>query len=496
MKIAAHTPPRPNAMNCRRSCLAVLGLITLHCHATSEINGASLTPPLPKVRVASDGRSFVSQRGRPFHPWGVNYFRPGTGWAPQIWKQFDETATREDFRRMTNLGVNCVRVFLTFGSFYQKPGELESNGLQKFDRFLALAEEAGLYVHPTGPDHWEGLPDWARRDRYADEDFLQALEQFWRLFAARYRGRTALFAYDLLNEPEVPWDTPALRAKWNQWLKERYPRAEARARAWGQTNQPVEAGLLPPPDPKASQRGREFLDYQLFREQVADDWTRRQVAAIKAGDPDALVTVGLIQWSVPCLLPGLQHYSAFRPSRQAPLLDFMEVHFYPLAKGFYEYTSPEAEMENLAYLESVLREVAAPGKPVVVAEFGWYGGGKPTINQGRHPYATEEQQAQWCRRLVETTRGLAVGWLNWGFYDHPGARDVTEFIGLLKPDGAIKAWGRTFAEMGQVLRQQPVPPSNPVTRPTLDWEACLVDPAAAARFRQAYLEAFQQTRMP
>ena len=26
---------------------------------------------------------------RPFMPIGVTYYRPGTGWAPQLWKKFD-----------------------------------------------------------------------------------------------------------------------------------------------------------------------------------------------------------------------------------------------------------------------------------------------------------------------------------------------------------------------------------------------------------------------
>jgi hypothetical protein len=44
---------------------------------------------LPKIRVAKDGRTFVTDEGKPFVPFGVNYYRPGTGWAPQIWKTFD-----------------------------------------------------------------------------------------------------------------------------------------------------------------------------------------------------------------------------------------------------------------------------------------------------------------------------------------------------------------------------------------------------------------------
>ena len=125
-------------------------------------------------------------------------------------------ATRRDFARMKDLGVNCVRVFLSYGSFCQEPGALLPAGLAKFDQFLAIAEAAGIYVHPAGLDHWEGIPAWARGDRIADEQVLGALESFWKLFAARYRGRPVIFAYDLRNEPEVAWNTAP--GSWPFWV--------------------------------------------------------------------------------------------------------------------------------------------------------------------------------------------------------------------------------------------------------------------------------------
>jgi len=455
--------------------------------------GAALAADLPKVRVRSDGRGFVTEAGRPFVPFGVNYFRPGTGWPPQVWRQFDPEATRRDFARLRELGANCVRVFLTYGSFYTEPGQLNPEGLAKFDQFIALAEEAGLYVHPTGPDHWEGLPEWARRDRIADAQVLDALEQFWRLFAARYRGRPVIFAYDLLNEPEVRWDSPAMRTRWSAWLKARYTNAAALHVAWGRTNQLADVESVPIP-PRDGPPSRELLDYQHCREAVAVEWTRRQVAAIKAADPAALVTVGLIQWSVPVGIAGSWHYSGFRPAQQAPLLDFLEVHFYPLAIGFYEYRNPEDELRNLAYLDCVVREVARPGKPVVIAEFGWYGGGQPTINRGRHPFATEEQQARWCRLLVERTAGLACGWLNWGFYDHPGARDVTELIGLLTADGREKAWAREFRALAERFADGVPAAAIPADAPQADWDRLITDAAARDEFRQRTLEWYRQAR--
>lgn len=438
---------------------------------------------LPRIRIAPGGRGFVTAEGRPFVPMGVNWFRPGTGWAPQVWRQFDPEATRRDFAKLRELGGNCVRVFLTYGSFYETPGTLSADGLAKFDRFLELAGEAGIYVHPTGPDHWEGLPAWARGDRIAEESVLVALEQFWRLFAARYRGHTGIFAYDLLNEPEVRWDGAAMQQRWNAWLREKHGDLTRAQSSWGGGTETPVAGELPVP-PRDEKPGPRLLDYQRCREAVADAWTRRQAAAIRAADPQALVTVGLIQWSVPVMLGGAWQYSGFRPSRQAPMLDFLEVHFYPLANGFYTY-APEDEARNLAYLATVVREVAACGKPVVLAEFGWYGGGKPSIDGGRHPFADEEQQARWCRRAVESTAGPVQGWLNWGFHDHAGARDVTEFIGLLTAEGREKAWAREFRRLAGGFANGLLTGWAADHLPRLDWDALITDPQARDEIRQA-----------
>jgi hypothetical protein len=322
---------------------------------------------------------------------------------------------------------------------------------------------------------------------------LAALEKFWTLFAGRYRGRSAVFAYDLRNEPAVPWDTPALRTRWNQWLASHYGSAQQLAEAWGTSAESLRWGEQAVPSPDESLGTRPLLDYQRCREDVADEWTRRQAAAIKAADAEALVTVGFIQWSVPALLPGVQHYAAFRPDRQALLLDFLEIHFYPLATGFYEY-APEDEQRNLAYLESILRETAACGKPVVLAEFGWYGGGTPNIGGRTHRAASDEAQAEWCVRAVETTRGLATGWLNWGFYDQPEARDVSQLTGLLTADGKPKAWAREFQRLARSLTQSPLPPVQIGRRPSLDWDRCMIDPAAGRKFRDEYYEMFRTAR--
>ena len=447
---------------------------------------------LSKVKIAKDGRSFETETepepGRPFVPFGVNYYRPGTGWAPQVWKQFDAEATRKDFVRMKEMGINCVRVFLSYGSFYTDPGVLKSEGVEKFDQFLSLAEKAGIYVHPAGLDHWEGPPNW-RPVAVADQPTLQFTEQFWKLFAARYRGRHVIFAYDLKNEPTIDWQTEIIPPQWNVWLEKKYTSIEKLAAAWGATNQ-LEFGKIPVPPPKNALRDRQLLDFQSFREYLADEWTRRQVAAIKSADPEALVTVGFLQTSVPAHFWGsIADYAGFRPERQAKFLDFLEIHFYPLARGAYEYKSEDDELANLAYLESIVREVARVGKPVVLAEFGWYGGAeKPKFDKGKHPVGTEEQQAKYLRRVVETSAGFVVGWLNWGFYDHPDATDCSELTGLLRVDGTPKAWGRTFQQLSARYAGTRITPATIGARPALDWDACLTSSESTRQFRDQYLK--------
>ncbi|HVM49970.1 MAG TPA: cellulase family glycosylhydrolase [Candidatus Acidoferrum sp.] len=455
--------------------------------------GAADTP-LPKIRVAKDGRSFVTENGRPFVPFGVSYYRPGTGWAPQVWKQFDAEATRKDFARMKEMGINCVRVFLSYGSFYGDPGVLRQEGLDKFDTFLAIAEQAGIYVHPTGPDLWEGPPNW-QPVSVSDPRTLEYTVQFWKLFAARYRGRHVIFAYDLKNEPMIDWQSEIISPQWNAWLRKKYASGEKLAATWGLTNS-LELGKVAVPAPRNALRSRQLLDFQTFREDLADDWTRRQLAAIKAADPEALTTVGCLQTSVPsCLWGSIANYSGFRPERQARLLDFLEIHFYPLEHGCYEYKSEADELANLAYLEGVVREVARPGKPVVLAEFGWYGGTeKPAFDKGVHPIGTEAQQAQYLERSVQTSAGFVVGWLNWGFHDHPGANDCSELTGLLRVDGTTKAWGRAFQQLAAHYAHTKIPPAALSARPGMDWDACLTDSARADSFRREYLKAFLADR--
>ena len=301
---------------------------------------------------------------------------------------------------------------------------------------------------------------------------MEAREEFWTLFVTHFKGRSTILVYELANEPAIPWSTPQIQLLWNKWNRK---------------TTPIPSGEINSGDPTLSA-------YQHFREHLADEWTRRQVAVIKKADPDALVTIGLDQYSVPALGVSPSHYTGFRPERQAKLLDFMEVHFYPVAAGTYAYQSEAVKVANLAYLESVVREVGKSGLPTVLGEFGWYGGGSCSGIGGGAIVPTDLQQAEFCTQEVRTSTPFVCGWLNWAMYDDPRATDITRFSGLFTAEGKLKAWGACFGEISSTYRRQlpPVPLGQIGPRPDLPWDDCLTSSAAAEKFRLQYLAAYKR----
>jgi len=451
--------------------VASVSLASAEPGPASESRGT--IPHLPKVTIDGTKKTFVDSNSKPFVPCGVSYYRPDTGWPPQNWNKFDEQVARRDFQKMKEMGLNVARVFTQLGTFYTEPGKLNEEALAKFDKLLDIADEYGIYIHPTGPSGWEGVPKWMEplnnvAKNHGSDEVVKVLEDWWTMFVGRYRGRSTIWAYDIRNEPSTAWDTAESRVKWDAWrVAQNKPKV---------------------PVPEINSPHSEITaDYQRFRESLATNWLARQSKAIKAADPEALVTVGLLQWSIPAKELGAdEHYSSFRPELIAPHLDFISLHYYPLAKGVYKYDDQAAEDLHLSMFESMLRECAkaTPGKPLLIGEFGWYGGGP--LQVGGKP-ATEEQQAQWCRRMVEVSAPMVSGWINWGLYDTPDAKDVSRLTGFLTFEGKEKAWGKLFAPLVQSM---PAPAKELPDRPDLPWETATTDKAVAGRFQAEYLEAF------
>lgn len=438
------------------------------------------------ISVTPDGRGFVERdSGRPYIPFGTNYYDPNTGWAPKLWRQFDAGRVREHFRVMSELGVNCARVFFTAGSFQPTAEAIEEQALTKLDKMVEIAREANVRLILTGPDHWEGQPGYWRPDRFAGEAASEALDRFWDVVGRRYRGEPAIFAWDLLNEPHLPWFVKQWSPKWNAWLHTAHTDRKTLALAWGdELTDADQWDNVAVPQDRPNAGNPRLGDWQLFREHLADEWVRRQAEAIRRADPTHLVTVGYIQWSYPLIRSGNPgRYAAFNPHRQARWLDFITIHFYPTLGGPFQ--SQENWQKNISYLQAVLAYCHA-GKPVVLGEFGWYGGGAPQ----HHPYLSEDQQAQWIGHEVEATRSLADGWLSWPFAETPSSGDISLYAGLVKPDLTPKAWGRKFKALSANLPELKKPAAK--VPPMVFAEALTADQDRLKQEHQAYAKAIQE----
>lgn len=449
--------------------------------AVPPVVAATSAPPFIEV----DPQSTVVLRergtGRPFVAIGVNYFSPHIGWAPKLWRQFDEKMIAQHLDLLRDHGFNTIRVFLTFDAFHREPGVISDDGAAKFGELLHLCRARGIRVIPSGPDHWEGTPAWRQGgDVFADEKILAADEKWWSALAMRFRDEPAILAWDLYNEPSIRWDTPAMRMKWNEWLRREYGSEAKIAASWTTTPDHVgRFGSIEVPPAQAAMNDQRLFDFQRFRQAIADEWTRRLASAIRGTDPNHLVTIGYIQWvSATLQTPGVQHHAGFDIRSNARLLDFVTIHFYPLgtppiAAGPGGIRANAVDLENLLYECSV-------GKPVMIGEFGWYGGGDIRAN-GKVIMGpqTVEDQAAWCRTLLDVSRGRVCGWLNWAFADTPTSTDLTRWSGLWTDDLQLKPWGKVFSEFAREVTARPVtsrPVPSEIDKRLPDRRAMLTDP--------------------
>ncbi len=269
-----------------------------------------------------------------------------------------------------------------------------------------------------------GFPSYWHPDKYAGEPALNALRYFWSVIADRYKREEVILAWDLLNEPEIPWKTEVMSQKWRLWDDE-----------------------SDIPEDKINAGDRLLYSYQLFRESIAYEWVKTQVDAIRSVDKIHLITVGLIQWSFPLIRtpwgekanqPG--RYAAFNPRKLASLLDFISIHFYPILG---DPGDSELFRLNTQYLQAVANYCYV-GKPVVLEEFGWHGGGEI---DGK--YRTEDYQSNWNTNAVLSTIGLVSGWLVWAFSDTPTSTDLTKYGGLYNINGDLKEWGKSFSRFSR-----------------------------------------------
>lgn len=304
------------------------------------------------VAVSEDGRGFVFvESGKPFVPWGFNYDHDSDGRLLEDYWHDEWSVVESDFAEMKQLGANVVRIHLQFGAFMQSPTEPRQSSLDTLQRLTKLAEQNQLYLDLTGLGcyHKQDVPAWY--DKLTEQERWQAQCVFWSAIAKTCSASPAIFCYDLMNEPVVPGGDK----KRDDWL----------GPGFGDKYFVQFISL--------DRTGRD-------RTEIAKQWIKTLVAAIKTHDKRHLITVGLVPWSLD--RPGLT--SGFVPEKIAGDLDFVSVHIYP-------------EQGKVDEAIETLKGFAVDGKPIVVEEL--------------FPLKCNAEE---LKDFIEQSDGIANGWM--GFY--------------------------------------------------------------------------------
>lgn len=415
--------------------------------AAADDPSAAQAGGLEPVAVAADNWGFVGTRtGRAFVPIGCNYYDPETGrWAPRIWSQFVPERVARHFELMEGLGVNVCRVFLSAGTFMPEAGKLSAEEMDKLDTMVSFGRRHGVRFVLSALNSWEGRADWRVGDPYIDPRRIELEGDYLEQMSRHFRGDGAVFAFDIINEPRAPWGPVGSAPQWPAWLREHAERTpadrDAIAAYLGENAEPSA-----PPN-RAAEDDPILYAFQRYRESLAGGYVRDRAAAIRRGDADRLVTIGLVQYSFP-LANRPSGYSAFNPHVIAEHVDYMSPHFYPILPDDGPLGPHIERMRR--YAKAWVRYAYA-GKPVVLEEFGWAGGG---TSGGKHFYS-EQDQIDWNGGLIERTEDSCCGWLIWPFADTTARADISKDAGFYYTDWRPKAWAGAFQALSARLRKNP-----------------------------------------
>lgn len=225
----------------------------------------------------------------------------------------DASAFDRAFAQMAAAGMTAARIDLLWSAIEPEPGRYDEDHLRTLDAVLASAGRHGLWLHPTlfiggevGDAYWD-VPWRDGRHPHADPEMLGLQAEHAAMLARRWKGDPSIIAWDLTDEPP----------------------------------------------------------FWLFGESTTDDdarrWTDVLVRAIRAEDPEHLVTIGTSGQEV--------GWGPFRADVVADRLDFACVHPYPIYQPeLYPDALLSPRVTHSAAFETAL--AAGAGRPVMVHEYG------------------------------------------------------------------------------------------------------------------------------
>jgi hypothetical protein len=366
-----------------------------------------MTPPAVRT-----GTHYLRAGDRSILPVGAHFVPiEGPDWPWRV----DEAAFDRAFGQMAAAGMTAVRIDLLWSAIEPEPGRYDEDHLRRLDAILEAARRHDLWLHPTlfiggevGDAFWD-VPWRDGRHPHRDPEMLRVQAEHAAMLARRWKGEPTIIAWDLTDEPPF-------------WL-------------FGDTS-----------------------------DENARVWTETLVEALRAEDPEHLITVGTSGQEV--------GWGPFRADVVADWLDFACVHPYPIYQPeLYPDALLSPRMTHAAAFETAL--AGAAGRPVMVHEYG-----------ASSAQFDPEAIAAYDRLLSYSSLGRgAIGYFGWCWTDaEPAAYRRAPYIrqphetqfGVTDHRGELRPRGRVLSEVAKVAgrldldalaSEGPAPPRTAVPVP-------------------------------
>ena len=330
------------------------------------------------------GRHYLRSGDRSVLPVGAHFVPvEGPDWPWRV----DASTFDRAFGQMAAAGMTAVRIDLLWAAIEPEPGRYDEDHLRTLDAVLASAKAHGLWLHPTffiggevGDAFWD-VPWRAGRHPHRDPEMLRLQARHAATVARRWKADPAIVAWDLTDEPPF-------------WL-------------FGDTTTDGDART----------------------------WTSTLVDALRAEDPEHLITIGTSGQEI--------GWGPFRSDVVAEQLDFACVHPYPIYQSeIYPDGLLSPRITHAGAFETAL--AADAGTPVMVHEYG-----------ASSAQFDPEAIAAYDRLLSYSSLGRgAIGYFAWCWTDaeqaafrrvpylrqpHETQFGVTDRHGELRPRGQVLA---------------------------------------------------------
>ena len=211
-----------------------------------------------------------------------------------------------DLGQISAAGLNMVRTgwWTGWDKFCDENGRPYERTLRTLEAYLMTAHRHGL---PVQFNFFAFLPDaLGGENAYLDPNAVRRQQTLISSVVARFH-HVPFLAWDLINEPSFSKHLWQMRpsgdaielAKWNEWLKRRYPDRTALAAAWNLPLNEAQGTLPLPSDGEFQQRSMydgpnslKLYDYFLFAQESFAGWAQAMREAIRATSSQQPITVG------------------------------------------------------------------------------------------------------------------------------------------------------------------------------------------------------------